>query len=110
MKYVLVVLLIAVFALGGALYATAAPNANAPSNAQLAAQIASLRSQVGILKSDVKWLSGYAKSLHDFTTCQVTPLWMSEQSTFSALAALYRGDPLPLRLVQAFEPKRPDCG
>lgn len=109
MKWIAVLAIVAC-TLMASLYATAAPGTRGPSNRQLAAQIASLRSQVGILKSDVKWLSGYARSLRDFTNCQVTPLWMSEQATYSALAALYRDDPLPLRLVQAFQPKRPDCG
>ena len=110
MTKALAVALIAVCALTASLYATAAPAKQGPTNAQLAAQIASLRTQVRILKADVSWLSGRAKSTESLIDCNLRPLWMFQLTTFSALAALYRDDPLPLNLVQAFQPKRPDCG
>ena len=106
----LAVALVAVCALTASLYATAAPTKQGPTNVQLAAQIASLRTQVRILKADVSWLSGRAKSTESLIDCNLRPLWMFQLTTFSALAALYRDDPLPLNLVQAFQPKRPDCG
>jgi hypothetical protein len=110
MKYGLAVLLIAVFALGGALYATAAPGG--PSNAQLAAQIVSLRNQVKILKADVSWLGGYAKSVQARQTCELDRLWMYATTDFTFVASLYRDGDKAFRpeYVASFVPKRPDCG
>ena len=107
MKYGVVVLLIAVFALGGALYAAAAPQKRGPTNTQLAAQITSLRNQVTVLKADVSYLSGRVKSLDD---CQLGSLWRSAQATFGFVYDLYsehRG--WPLESLALFYPKRPEC-
>jgi len=98
MTKALAVALIAVCALTASLYATAAPAKQGPTNAQLAAQIASLRTQVKTLKADVTWLSAGVKSLDN---CQLRTLWISYQSLYLSVASgqTLLGQPT----------KRPDC-
>jgi hypothetical protein len=105
----LVVALIAVCALTASLYATAAPKKQGPTNAQLAAQIASLRSQVKTMKADVSWLAGGIKTLD---ACQMRQLWTYEQLTFSLVGQLYFDSPkvLTREMFSGYAPKRPDCG
>ena len=99
-------------ALVGSLYATAAPEKRGPTNTQLAAQIASLRTQVRTLKADVSSLSGTVRSLHACTDSQLGTLWQSEQTVFSFVALLY-GDNHDLRpeFVASAAPKlrNPEC-
>ena len=108
----LAVALVAVCALTASLYATAAPTRQGPTNVQLAAQIASLRTQVRILKADVSSLSGTVRSLYNCTDTQLGTLWQSEQTVFGFVALLY-GDNHPLRpeMVAAAAPKlrTPQC-
>ena len=98
MTKLLAVALIAVCALTASMYATAAPQKQGPTNTQLAAQIASLRTQVTTLKADVSWLAGSVKLLDN---CQLRTLWLSYQFLYLSVASgqTMLGQPT----------KRPDC-
>jgi hypothetical protein len=98
MKWIAVLAIVAC-TLMASLYATAAPVTRAPTNHELAAQIASLRTQVRVLKADVTWLSSGVKSLDN---CQLRTLWISYQFLYLSVASgqtTMLGQPT----------KRPDC-
>lgn len=82
MKYGLAVLLIAVFALGGALYATAAPS----TNSDLSKRVAALEHKVKVLEralattvpqmaSRVKGLELAISLTQRTTSCEIAHLW-----------------------------------
>ncbi len=81
MKYAVVLLLIAVFALGGALYATAAPS-KPLSNSALTARISALTNRVKSLQREVNTL-GLRQAL--ITTCELPNIWSYAESIKSAV-------------------------